>query len=67
MLGTSSPLVLLPEWSCSGLQWGTHYLLDRGLLGDIVNHADHVSLQERSGRVGERGSLWCTHRSREAV
>ena len=49
-LGTPSPPALLPEPGCSGLQHGTRYLLDRGLLGDIVYHTDHVGLQDRSGR-----------------
>lgn len=49
-LGTPSPPALLPERGCSGFQQGTRYLLNRGLLGDIVHHADHVGLQERSSR-----------------
>jgi len=32
----------------SRLPEGTRYLLDRGFLGDIIHHADHVGLQKRS-------------------
>lgn len=48
-LGTPLPPVLLPDWGHSRLQQGTQYLLDGGLLGDIIHHTDHVGLQERSG------------------
>lgn len=51
VLGILFPPALLPERGRSGLWWGTCYLLNRGLLGDIIHHADHVGLQERSVRA----------------
>lgn len=47
-----------PLWPCcrSGAAVATHYLVNRGLLGDIVHHTDHVGLQEKQEKV-VKGSL----------